>query len=187
MMFALYAGQWLAVIGFLPVIAAQAGWSGAALGGLTALAAGVNIVGNLATGRFLQRGIRPGAMLIVGFMVMALAAIAAFAGAPQTGLAPHWRYAAVLVFSMLGGFIPATLFALAVQLAPNPQTLATTVGWVQQGSAFGQFVIPPIVAWAASRAGGWQWTWWVTCACSALGLMLAARFARAPRTSPAAP
>ncbi len=181
MMFALYAGQWLAVIGFLPVIAAQAGWSGAALGGLTALAAGVNIVGNLATGRFLQRGATPRAMLAVGFIAMGLAAIAAFAGAPQTGLAPHWRYLAVLVFSMLGGVIPATLFALAVQLAPNPHTLATTVGWVQQWSAFGQFVIPPSVAWVASRAGGWQWTWLVTCACSALGLMLAGRLARVPR------
>ncbi|MEQ1804931.1 MAG: MFS transporter, partial [Burkholderiaceae bacterium] len=179
-----YAGQWLAVIGFLPVIAAQAGWSGAALGGLTALAAGVNIVGNLATGRFLQRGATPGAMLAVGFTAMGLAATAAFAGASQSGLAPHWRYLAVLGFSMLGGFIPATLFALAVQLAPSPHTLATTVGWVQQWSAFGQFVIPPLVAWVASRAEGWQWTWLVTCACSALGLMLAGRLAHAVRAPP---
>ncbi len=176
-MFALYSGQWLAVIGFLPVIAAQAGWSGAALGGLTALAAAVNIVGNLATGRFLQRGVAPRTLLGFGFGVMGFCAIAAFAGAPQTGLPPELRYVAVLVFSMLGGLIPATLFALAVQLAPQQNTLATTVGWVQQWSALGQFVAPPIVAWVASRVGGWHWTWLVTCACSALGLLLARRIA----------
>jgi MFS family permease len=78
---------------------------------------------------------------------------------------------------MLGGFIPATLFALAVRLAPSEDTLATTLGWVQQWSAFGQFAAPPLVAWVASRAGGWHWTWLVTCACSALGLVLAARIA----------
>ena len=181
MMFAFYSGQWLAVIGFLPLIAMQAGWSGAALGGLTALAAAVNIVGNLATGRFLQRGVAPPALLYVGFIGMGLGAIAAFAGAPQTGLPPLLRYFGVLVFSMIGGFIPATLFALAVQLAPNQMTLATTVGWVQQWSAFGQFAGPPAVAWIASRAGGWQWTWLVCCACSALGLVLAARIAGPPK------
>ena len=181
MMFAFYAGQWLAVIGFLPVIAAQAGWSGAALGGLTALAAAVNIVGNLATGRLLQRGIAPAALLHAGFVAMGLAAIAAFAGEPPAGLAPHWRYSAVLVFSMLGGLIPATLFALAVRLAPGENTLATTVGWVQQWSAFGQFAAPPLVAWVASRTGTWQWTWLVTCGCCGLGLVLAARIAAVSR------
>lgn len=181
MMFAFYSGQWLAVIGFLPLIATQAGWSGAALGGLAALAAAVNIVGNLATGRLLQRGVAPPALLYIGFIGMGLGAIAAFAGTPQTGLPPLLRYLGVLVFSMVGGFIPATLFALAVQLAPNRNTLATTVGWVQQWSAFGQFAAPPGVAWVASRAGGWQWTWLVCCACSALGLALAARIAGPPR------
>ncbi len=181
MMFALYAGQWLAVIGFLPVIAAQAGWSGAALGGLTALAAAVNIVGNLATGRLLQRGVAPSALLYIGFAAMGLAAFAAFAGEPATGLAPQGRYGALLLFSALGGLIPATLFALAVRLAPSENTLATTVGWVQQWSAFGQFAAPPLVAWVASRTGTWQWTWLVACGCCALGLMLAARLAKSSR------
>ncbi len=178
LMFALYAGQWLAVIGFLPVIAAQAGWSGAALGALTALAAAVNIAGNLAAGRFLQRGVGAPQLLGVGFGAMGAAAIAAFAGASQAGLAPEWRYLAVLLFSICGGLIPATLFALAVRLAPSPGTLATTVGWVQQWSAFGQFVGPPLVAWVAGRAGGWHWTWLVTCTFSAFGLLLAAQIGR---------
>ena len=46
--FAMYSSQWLAVIGFLPSIYTQAGVSGAATGVLTALAAAVNMVGNIA-------------------------------------------------------------------------------------------------------------------------------------------
>ncbi|MFZ2649222.1 MAG: MFS transporter, partial [Burkholderiaceae bacterium] len=174
MTFAVYSGQWLAVIGFLPVIAAQAGVSDAAVGGLTALAAAVNMVGNVASGRLLQRGVTAPALLNIGFIVMGGAALAAFAGEAGSGASPGLRYFAVLVFSMVGGVIPATLFALAVRLAPSENTLSTTVGWVQQWSAFGQVAGPPLVAWVASQVGGWQWTWLATGACSILGLALVA-------------
>jgi cyanate permease len=176
--FALYSGQWLAVIGFLPAIYTQAGLSGMATGVLTALAAAVNMLGNLAAGRLQHRGARPQAMLVLGFVTMGLAAFAAFAGETGTGLPAWQRYAAVLVFSAVGGLIPATLFTLAVRLAPGEHTLATTVGWVQQWSALGQFAGPPLVAWVASRAGGWQWTWVVTAACSLVALLLTRRIAR---------
>ena len=177
MTFAVYSGQWLAVIGFLPVVYTQAGLSGAATGGLTALAAAVNALGNVASGHLLHRGVEPARLLRFGFVVMGLAAFAAFAGAGGAGLPPTLRYLAVLLFSMLGGVIPATLFALAVRLAPGENTLATTVGWVQQWSAFGQFTGPPLVAWVASRSGGWQSTWLVTGACSLIGLVLVGRIA----------
>ena len=32
---------------------------------------------------------------------------------------------------------------------------------------------PPAVAWVASRVGGWDWTWAVTGAYGAVGLVLA--------------
>jgi MFS family permease len=84
----------------------------------------------------------------------------------------------VLAFSMVGGLIPATLFALALRVAPSEQTISSTVGWVQQWSAFGQFAGPPLVAWVASRAGGWEWTWTVTGAVSLLGWALAGQIGR---------
>jgi MFS family permease len=177
MMFAAYSSQWLAVIGFLPTIYTQAGLSGAATGVLTAMAAAVNMVGNVASGRLLHRGARPPVLLTIGFITMGLATIAAFAGTTDAGLPPWLRYVAVLVFSMVGGMVPATLFALAVRVAPSEQTLSTTLGWVQQWSAFGQFAGPPLAAWVASRAGGWHWTWVVTGACSVLGLLLVGRIA----------
>jgi hypothetical protein len=45
------------------------------------------------------------------------------------------------------------LFALAVRLAPSEGTLATTVGWVQQWSALGQFAGPPLVAAGGEHRG----------------------------------
>ena len=178
--FAMYSGQWLAVIGFLPSIYVQSGIAGAAAGVLTAVVAAGNMVGNIASGRLLQRGVAPSRLLTIGFATMGLAATASFAGAGDAGLAPALRYAAVLLFSSVGGLIPATLFALAVRLAPGEGTLATTLGWVQQWSALGQFAGPPLVAAVASATGGWQWTWVVTGACSVAGLLLTIALRRLP-------
>lgn len=167
--FFLYSGQWLAVVGFLPAIYTQAGWSVAAVGVLSALAAGINLTGNIAAGRLLARGVQPFVLLTAGYAAMALGAVLAFGGWVG-GVA---QYLAVLLFSSAGGLVPGTLFALAVRLAPSGQTVSTTVGWVQQLSALGQFLGPPLVAWLAARAGGWQYTWTVTMVCCAAGVLLA--------------
>jgi MFS transporter, CP family, cyanate transporter len=180
--FAVYSSQWIAVIGFLPAIYSEAGvpaqWSAV----LTALAAAMNIGGNVLAGRWLQRGVPAGRLLRWGYASMALGAVVAFAqvgaGADALGLPPALRYLAVCGFSLAGGMVPATLFVLAVRVAPGPSTVATTVGLMQQASAFGQFAAPPLVAWLAHRVGGWQWTWAVTGACALVGILLAGRLAR---------
>lgn len=173
--FCMYSGQWLAVIGFLPSIYAKAGIASAAAGWLTGLAAALNMVGNLVAGRLLERGVMPHALLVTGFLAMACGAMLAFG----TDIAPRWQFAAVLVFSTVGGLIPATLFSLGVRLAPDPAAVSATVGWMQQWSSAGQFAVPPLVAWVAVHAGGWQWTGWVTVALSTAGLMLASQIGRA--------
>ncbi|MFM1925380.1 MAG: hypothetical protein RIT44_1186 [Pseudomonadota bacterium] len=169
--FAMYSGQWLAVVGFLPSIYAAAGLSGALLGVLSALAAAVNVFGNMAAGRCLQRGWAPQKTLWLGFAAMALGSTWAFA--PFTQEWPWLRYAGVLLFSGLGGLVPGTLFSLAVRLAPGEQQVATTVGWVQQLSALGQFAGPPAVATVAAMAGGWHLTPGVTVTCCVLGAAFA--------------
>ena len=184
--FAMYSSQWLAVIGFLPSIYAQAGLVGATAGVATALAAAVNMVGNVASGRLLQRGVTPQRLLQCGFTAMGLCSFLAFAPIwsgidPSTAVA--FQYMAVLLFSMLGGLIPGTLFSLAVQLAPNERTVSTTVGWMQQWSALGQFAGPPMVAWVATAAGGWQWSWLVTGGCALVGLGLTRFLPRLVRRS----
>jgi len=167
--FFLYSGQWLAVVGFLPTIYNQAGYSGTVVGMLSALAAGINMVGNIGAGRWLARGVPPGMLLTLGYVAMAIGALVAFGAQGH----PVWQYLAVLVFSGVGGLIPGTLFGLAVVLAPGEDTVSTTVGWMQQFSSLGQFLGPPLVAWLAMQVGGWHWTWAATGACSVLGIWTA--------------
>ena len=171
--FSMYSSQWLAVIGFLPSIYAQAGLSGQLAGLLTAFACLVNVIGNVAAGRLLHRGVCARHLLYAGFLAMAVTTFVAFS--PLTAEAPVARYLAVVIFSAVGGLIPATLFALAVHVAPNEHTVSTTVGWMQQCSSTGQFLGPPLVAWVAGVAGGWQWTWVITGVASVVGLVLASR------------
>jgi MFS family permease len=171
--FACYSGQWLAVVGFLPTIYRQAGVGAAMTGVLTALAAAANIVGNVGAGRLLHRGWPPPRLLALGFVTMAAAAVLAFAAIGQ----PAWaRYAAVLLFSAVGGLIPGTLFALVVRLAPGEHTLSSTVGWMQQWSALGQFAGPPLVAWllrrTASPAEGFALSLYTAAAALVMGLLV---------------
>jgi MFS transporter, CP family, cyanate transporter len=183
--FAVYSAQWLAVIGFLPTVYAQLGLAPAAAGAATALAAVVNMFGSIAAGRLLQAGVRPRSLLFLGFSSMGLGAFLTFAaiwGAVDASVAFSVRYAAVLVFSMVGGLVPGTLFSLAVSLAPNERTVSTTVGWMLQWSSLGQFFGPPSVAWVASRVGGWQWSWLVTGGCALAGLLLAGAAGSLTRT-----
>jgi CP family cyanate transporter-like MFS transporter len=172
--FAVYSAQWLAVIGFLPSIYAAAGLSVAHAAVATALAAGINAVGNIASGRLLQRGTPAPALLRAGYVAMAVGAFAAFAPWSASGEAGVLaaRYGGILLFSCVGGLVPGTLFSLAVRLAPDEGTVSTTVGWMQQWSALGQFVGPPLVAWTAARSGHWDAAWWVTAAFAAGGLMV---------------
>ena len=173
--FAVYSAQWISVIGFLPSMYSQAGlptnWTAVA----TSIAAAANIVGNLASGRMLHRGVRPDRLLLAGYAAMGLGAWIAFG--PLVGELPPMfsaalRYGAILMFSSMGGVIPGTLFSLAVRVAPDEGTISTTVGWMQQWSSVGQFAGPPLVAWVAHRAGGWEWTWLVTGACALTGIAL---------------
>jgi MFS transporter, CP family, cyanate transporter len=186
--FAVYAAQWLAVIGFLPSVYVQAGLAPSLAGAATALAAAANISGNVVSGRLLQRGAQPHHLLYAGFAAMALGSFLAFApvweGMDRT-LAAALRYGALLMFSSLGGLIPGTLFSLAVRVAPGERTVSATIGWAQQWSAAGQMAGPPLVAWVVTRSGGWHWSWLVTGGCALAGLGLAALVGALLRRSPA--
>lgn len=171
--FAVYSGQWQAVVGFLPSIYSQAGVETGWIGVMSAGVAAVNVIGNIASGRLLQKGFHPALLLRFGYVTMAFGALLCFAewGAGNQ-LPAAVRYGAVLAFSAVGGLIPGTLFMLSVRLAPSEATVSTTVGFMQQLSALGQFAGPPLVAFVAEMAGGWRLTWLVTSICSAIGLIL---------------
>ena len=173
LLFALYSSQWLAVIGFLPAIYAQAGLGASQAGALTALASWINVVGNIAAGRLLQQGWCARYLLWIGYSSMGLGAVLVFGAWTQE--LPMLRYLAVLGFSAVGGLIPGVLFSLAVRVAPSERTVSSTVGWMQQCSSAGQFFGPPLIAWIAGTVGGWHWTWALTGSAACLGLWLARR------------
>jgi hypothetical protein len=172
-MFAAYSGQWLAVIGFLPTIYTDAGISGLAVAMLTALVAIINAGGNVLGGRLLHLGWQPERLLMWVFALMGVMTWVTYSPlfAGLVGL----QFAAVLLFSAVGGIIPAILFALAVHRAPRADLVPVTIGWVQQMSAFGQLSTPPLFALVATWVGGWHFTWVMTATLSLLGILLAWR------------
>ncbi|QJD71365.1 CynX/NimT family MFS transporter [Marinobacterium sp. LSUCC0821] len=178
-MFAAYSGQWLAVIGFLPTIYTNAGISGFIVALLTALVALVNAGGNVMGGRLLHKGLSAERLLIIVFGLMGLMTWITY----STLFAEFiWlQILAVMLFSAVGGIIPAVLFAVAVQRAPRPDLVPTTIGWVQQMSALGQLSTPPLFAWVAVQVGGWSFTWWMTVSLSLLGVVLAVRLSSLSR------
>ncbi len=172
--FGLYAGQFTGIFSFLPTIYEAAGIGAATTGLLTAIGVAINVVGNIGAGRLIHGGMRPGVLLIGAALMMA--ALAAFAF--TTDVAFAIRYAAVLVFSVIAGLIPGALFVISVRLAPDPQTVATTVGMMQQGSALGQVIAPPVIAAVATAAGGWHSTGWTVAAFAIADAIAAAAILR---------
>lgn len=177
--FAVYSSQWLAVVGFLPTVYAELGLAAGTAGVLSACVALANVSGNIMSGRLLQRGWPAQRLLSIGFACMTLGAVGAYAVWHGEGLPTSLRFACVVMFSAVGGLIPGTLFSCALRLAPSEGTVSTTVGYMQQLSALGQFAGPPLVAWVAASAGGWHWTWAVTATLSLAGAVLAHLIGRA--------
>lgn len=168
LIFSAYTAQWSAIIGFLPTLYAVGNISGPIAGLLTALVAGSNVIGNLAAGKLLHQGVRVQRLLVIGFVMMITSAFIAFG----TGQGVAVQFFAVVIFSIMGGLIPATVFVLAITFAPSAQTTASTVGWVQQCSSMGQFLGPPVVAWVVSISGGWQWAWMGSSGFALLGILM---------------
>jgi MFS transporter, CP family, cyanate transporter len=167
--FGVYAGQWMSVFGFLPTLYGAEGVASATAGVLTAVGAGINMTGNVGAGLLMQRGWRRHRLLIFAALTMLAAAWIIFAsGAPFAV-----RYGALLAFSAVGGLIPGTLFASTPAFAPNASTVSTTAGLMQQGSALGQFVTPPLLALLVSTSGSWSVTWLVTGTLACIGIVLA--------------
>ena len=123
------------------------------------------------SGRLLQKGWSERRTLWTGYGFMGLGSVLAFAEATES--LPWLRYGGVLLFSCVGGLIPGTLFSLSVRLAPAPHLVASTVGWMQQISACGQFLGPPLAASLAMTVGSWHWTWAFTLCCGMVGIILA--------------
>lgn len=157
LLFAFYVAQWTSVMVWLPtfVVDERGGTAGAAafLGALMVLA---NVPGNLAGGWLLARGVKRGPLIVAASAAAALSA----AGMLSNGLPDAARFALVLAFSAIAGVIPATIFSGVPVHARTPGHIGTTNGMVMQGAQVGQLAGPVLLAWLASRFGGWGATLW---------------------------
>ncbi|WP_037808328.1 CynX/NimT family MFS transporter [Streptomyces sp. NRRL F-2580] len=173
LVFACYTLQWMAVVGFLPTIYRDSGMTGVWPGVLSAVVGAVNAIGSVTTAALLKRGLPARALLIPAFALMAITSLLAFA--------PDWhtlpagttgQFLCVAAFSLTGGAIPATLLRKVAELTPKGGSAPATMGLFQQLFNTGSFIGPTIAAWLAAGTGGWHSTWWLTCACAALGIAL---------------
>jgi cyanate permease len=161
-----YVGQWVSVMTWLPTFVVERGASttGAAL--VTAAFVAANIPGNLTGGYLLTRRVPRSTVTALAAAGMGVAAL----GLLSSG-APDWlRFACVLAFSMLGGMIPSAIFAGTPVHSKSPGHIGTTNGMLMQYSHLAQFVVPIVVAWVASRWGGWSASLGVMLALSAIGI-----------------
>jgi MFS family permease len=164
-LFACYVAQWTSIMVWLPTFLTEQGLSTSAAAMATALMVLVNAPGNLAGGWLLSRGVPRGRLVLVASVIAALCELGMLT-APLPG-AP--RFALVLVFSLVAGVIPASIFAGLPVHARSPGHIATANGMVLQFSNLGQFFGPLAIAWLASRFGGWQASLWALLAFAACG------------------
>ena len=163
--FMCYVGQWISVMTWLPTFAVGergAGEGAAAL--LTAAFVAANIPGNLLGGLLLARRMPRSLVMALGAAAMGASSVALL----SSGVPDALRLAALIVFSLLGGVIPACVFSGAPLHARSAQHAGTANGMIMQASHLSQFAVPIVVALVATRLGGWS---------ASLGVMLALSFA----------
>ncbi|TSD84015.1 MFS transporter [Mycobacterium sp. KBS0706] len=149
--FALYSLLYFALTSFLPVLLMERmGVTVAAAGALSAVAVGANVLGNLAAGLLLGRGAARWMLIATAATVMTLCGIAVFALA----LLPTVVFLLCVLFSGVGGLLPATVLGAAALVAPKPGLGPMTLGLTMQGSNLGQ-VIGPVAVGGVVDAAGW--------------------------------
>ncbi|MFI6542879.1 CynX/NimT family MFS transporter [Streptomyces prunicolor] len=176
LVFACYTLPWMAVVGFLPTIYRDGGMIGSWPGVLSALVGAANAVGSIATAALMQRGLPTRVLLVPAFVLMAVTSVLAFAvDWHRLPAGTAGQFACVAVFSLTGGAIPATLLRMIGELTPAGGSAPATMGLIQQLFNAGSVIGPTLAAWLATRTGDWHSTWWITCACAAVGIVLGLR------------
>ncbi|CAI0705963.1 Methyl viologen resistance protein SmvA [Serratia quinivorans] len=177
LIFTTYNLQFFAVMAFLPIFLMQRiGLTLVAAGGVSAAVIAVNILGNLFAGVLLSRGVKARNLLTIASLLMGLAGASVFLSAtPNAMLIPL-----CLLFSSIGGMLPATILAATPAAAPEPTLIPLSLGLVMQGIYLGQ-VIGPIVPSTLVVYAGWSAPSVLVLAAAVLGSALALALVAKPR------
>ena len=151
--FGTYALQWAALVTWLPsFMVEQLALAPATAGLLTALVVFVNVPGNIAGGVLVNRGVPRWVLVAVAQATMGVSMLA-MQLAPIPDLA---RYAAAIIFSMVGGLLPASVLAGAPRHAGDPSRIGLVNGMIVQGANLGTVSGPPVLAFLVASLGSWQ-------------------------------
>jgi MFS family permease len=177
LIFTTYNLQFFAVMAFLPIFLMQRiGLTLVAAGGVSAAVIAVNILGNLFAGVLLSRGVKARNLLAIASLMMGLAGASVFLSVtPNAMLIPL-----CLLFSAIGGMLPATILAATPATAPEPTLIPLSLGLVMQGIYLGQ-VIGPIVLSTLVAYAGWTAPSVLVFAAAVLGSTMALALVAKPK------
>ena len=149
--FALYSLMFFALFSFLPVLLMERmEVTHSSAGLLSALATAANILGNLCAGFLLSRGTTRASLIAGASLTMGITSLGIFLPVfPDTV-----TFMLCVVFSAVGGLIPATLLSAAPIAAPAAGLVPVVLGLIIQGNNLGQ-IIGPIAIGSAIQAYGW--------------------------------
>lgn len=168
--FLCYAGQWMALMSFLPTFfMEEVGMAkeGAAL--WTALAVLVNIPGNISGGFLSQKNVPRWMVLSAAFVLVTTFTVGLYS--PATPLT--MRILLCLGFSLIGGLIPGTLLSAVPFHAPGRAYMGAANGLLMQGSNMGTLLMAPALAAVVGWFGGWHGAPWMFAAAGLVGLSAA--------------
>jgi MFS family permease len=153
LIFGMYTLQHLSIMGFMPTLLRERFHvSEQTTGILVAVAMASNIIGNLAAGILLQRGVLRSRIIVFTSIFMACVTVAMFVFA----LPLPAFYLCAMGFSGVGGLVPSAVMGAAPFHAPDPFLIGATNGLLVQGSNLGIVFGPPIVSSIATHFG-WAW------------------------------
>ncbi len=168
--FMVYAMQWMAVMIWMPTFLMESGgWTltGAAQAG--ALVVSGSVVGNVTGAWLMHRGVPRWRLMGLAFVTMGLCAILLYSGTVTGAVVP-----VAVLFSVVGGLLPAAALAGASAHAPSAAQVSTANGLVIQGSNGGSLLGPPAMALAVGLLGGWDAAWMPFLVVMVVGLALTA-------------
>ena len=181
--FACYTIQFFAVVTWLPTILVESHgstWEEAAFAGT--LVVGANVLGCLAGAWLLHRGVARWKLLAAAYLVMAPCAAGVFSAFVPPGI----KVASAMVFSAVGGLLPAAILGAASVHAPSRDHVATVNGFIVQGSHAGVVAGPPVFAMLVASTGSWDrgWVFAAVFGLAGLGVTAALRAVERRRRSP---
>lgn len=167
--FGCYAMQFFAMMTWLPTFLVESeGTTREAAALIVALVICFNIAGNLIGAWLLDRGVPRWTLLAATYLTIGPCLIGVF----SLPLPATVKVALAILFSLVGGLLPAALLSAASLHAPSPARIATLNGFIVQGSHIGTVAGPPTLAVIVTVLGGWEQGWVLGVVFGGLGLVV---------------